>query len=293
MTKIDAAVKNSEEAARPTRSLAKAVAVNAGTVGRQAAVLTAASGLVLTIGLPTQATPAAEAARAVQTVEKPTTISVERVSGQQAIKVTAKNAKSDVKRDAVTSTSTPAPEPEPEVEEVVETTQQSNNNTQSQTQGQSQTQTQNQTQGQNQTQTTNEAAPAEESNQGGDTQIAAAAAPAASSNGLVSSAMAGIGAPYVLGGGTPAGWDCSGFTSWVYAQNGISIPRTTWGIRGSSQFQRVSSPQPGDLVIQNGGGHVVVYVGNGQAVGAQNPSVGTILQSVHRNPVEGYYRYVG
>lgn len=316
MTKIDAAARHRATPVRsnPLQDLAKAVSANAGTVGRQAAVLTAASGLVLTFGLPAQGAPSQEAARAAQTVEKPTTISPERVSVAKPIKVTAAKAKkSTVKRDDVTSTSTPAPTPEPavEVEEVAaepaqeaveqaQPQQQANEQAQERApQQQAPAQPQQRTQApaqQSNTQSSN-TQQASSNNQSQQAQISAAAAqPAASavsSNGLVAAAMRGVGAPYVLGGGSPAGWDCSGFTAWVYAQNGISIPRTTWGIRASSQFQRVSSPQPGDLVIQNGGGHVVVYIGGGQAVGAQNPSVGTIVQSVNRNPIEGYYRYVG
>ena len=111
--------------------------------------------------------------------------------------------------------------------------------------------------------------------------------------GVVSAAYSGIGVPYVYGGKTRAGWDCSGFTSWAYRQAGISIPSSTSAIRGSGQFVRTSSPKPGDLVFQNGGGHVGIYVGNGMMIGAQNPSSGTFLHSVSRNPLMGYYTYVG
>lgn len=106
---------------------------------------------------------------------------------------------------------------------------------------------------------------------------------------VVKAAYAGIGNPYVWGGNTPSGWDCSGFTKWAYAKAGVNIARTTGSIRASGQFQKTSNPQPGDLVFQNGGSHVGIYVGGGKMIGAQNPSVGTILHSVDRNPVMGYY----
>lgn len=110
---------------------------------------------------------------------------------------------------------------------------------------------------------------------------------------VVSAAYSGIGVRYVYGGKTRAGWDCSGFTSWAYRQAGISIPSSTSAIRGSGLFVRTSNPKPGDLVFQNGGGHVGIYVGNGMMIGAQNPSTGTFLHSVSRNPLMGYYTYVG
>lgn len=106
---------------------------------------------------------------------------------------------------------------------------------------------------------------------------------------VVKAAYSGVGNPYVWGGNTPAGWDCSGFTKWAYAKAGINIQRTTSSILASGQFKRTSTPQPGDLVFQNGGKHVGIYVGDGKMIGAQNPSVGTILHSVNRNPVYGYY----
>lgn len=106
---------------------------------------------------------------------------------------------------------------------------------------------------------------------------------------VVAAAYDGIGSPYVWGGNTPSGWDCSGFVKWAYAKQGINIARGTSAILGSGQFKRTTTPQPGDLVFQNGGGHVGIYVGGGKMIGAQNPSVGTIHHDVSRNPVYGYY----
>lgn len=118
----------------------------------------------------------------------------------------------------------------------------------------------------------------------GNTQVASSApaqqqAPTSSSGGngsVVGSAYAGLGNPYSLGGKTPAGWDCSGFVAWAYAQAGISIPSQSHAMMGSSALRQVSSPSPGDIVVQNGGSHVAIYVGNGQLIGANNPRVGTV-----------------
>ena len=124
-------------------------------------------------------------------------------------------------------------------------------------------------------------------------QSAPESAASGSLGAVVSAAYSGVGTPYVWGGKGPGGWDCSGFTAWAYAQAGITIPSSTSALLGSGQFVRTSSPKPGDLVFQNGGSHVGIYVGNGQMIGAQNPSVGTILHDVTRNPLMGYYTYVG
>ena len=93
---------------------------------------------------------------------------------------------------------------------------------------------------------------------------------------VVAYALSGKGKPYVWGGTTPNGWDCSGFTGWAYAQAGISLPRTNqWNV-----MKQTSTPQPGDLVVQNGGSHVAIYLGNGMEIGALNPSQGTLITSV-------------
>lgn len=96
-------------------------------------------------------------------------------------------------------------------------------------------------------------------------------APAASASGsaIVDIARRYVGTPYVHGGTTPAGFDCSGFTSYVYAQAGISLPRTSGGQRGAGRQVSASEARPGDLVW--GPGHVGIYTGNGQHIAARSP----------------------
>jgi cell wall-associated NlpC family hydrolase len=107
----------------------------------------------------------------------------------------------------------------------------------------------------------------------------------AAASGLAAIAYTGIGHPYVWGGTTPNGWDCSGFAQWVYAQAGISIPRTNaW-----TAMKPTSTPAPGDLVMQNGGAHVGIYVGNGMMISALNPSQGTLLTSVAATGTSSYF----
>lgn len=111
------------------------------------------------------------------------------------------------------------------------------------------------------------------------------AAKSAAASGLAAIAYTGIGHPYVWGGTTPSGWDCSGFTQWVYAQAGISIPR----VNAWNAMTPTSTPAPGDLVMQNGGAHVGIYVGNGMMISALNPSDGTILHAVSATGTSSFY----
>lgn len=112
----------------------------------------------------------------------------------------------------------------------------------------------------------------------------------ASSSGIVSIAERFIGSPYVYGGSSPAGFDCSGFTSYVYGLAGKSIPRTATAQMNAAV--RVSSPQPGDLIFFGSGSyayHVAIYVGNGMMIDANHPG-GTVGIRAIYSGVSGYGR---
>ncbi|WP_368660386.1 C40 family peptidase [Kocuria sp.] len=106
---------------------------------------------------------------------------------------------------------------------------------------------------------------------------------------LVSTALDGLGGQYVWGGTEYKRWDCSGFTQWVYAQNGQQIPRVTWDQFAAAT--RTTTPEPGDLVSQNNGSHVGIYLGDDQMISALNPDQGTMIHSVDAMPLDGFYTF--
>ena len=111
---------------------------------------------------------------------------------------------------------------------------------------------------------------------------------------IVSMSMDYIGVPYYFGGTTPAAFDCSGYVQYVFAQAGISLPRTA-----DVQYE-VGTPisttdlVPGDLVFFStytyGASHVGIYVGDGNFIHASS-SRGVTISSLG----EAYYssRYIG
>ena len=116
-------------------------------------------------------------------------------------------------------------------------------------------------------------------------------APPARYGGVVGIAMRYLGVPYRWGGASPStGFDCSGFTMYVFAQIGVSLPHYT-----GSQYQ-MGSPvsrdqlQAGDLVFFNGLGHMGIYIGGGNFIHA--PHTGDVVKI---SSMTGWYAstYVG
>lgn len=121
---------------------------------------------------------------------------------------------------------------------------------------------------------------------GGNQSVASAPVHTATSGGVVGIAAQYLGVPYVWGGTTPAGFDCSGFVQYVYAQAGISLPRTTYAQAALGTPISVSEAQPGDLLFWGSGNncyHVAIAVGGGRYIHAPAPG-----QSVSYGSVAGF-----
>jgi cell wall-associated NlpC family hydrolase len=101
-------------------------------------------------------------------------------------------------------------------------------------------------------------------------------APPSQYGGVVGIAMRYLGVPYVWGGASPSGFDCSGFVMYVYAQVGVSLPHYTGAQWSAGVPVSRSDLQPGDLVFFYGLGHVGIYIGGGQFIHA--PHTGTVVQ---------------
>ena len=120
---------------------------------------------------------------------------------------------------------------------------------------------------------------------------------ASSNDGIVATAMQHLGTRYVYGGASASGFDCSGYTMYVYSQHGYSLPHSAtsqWQSGIGTRVYSISALQPGDLVFfndpsRNAGkacSHAGIYVGDGQFIhSSSSRSGGVIISSL----TSGYY----
>ncbi len=113
------------------------------------------------------------------------------------------------------------------------------------------------------------------------------APPPGNYSGVVAIAMRYLGVPYVWGGESPSGFDCSGFVMYVYAQVGVSLPHNAAMQYGYGSPVSMSQLEPGDLVFFYGLGHMGIYIGGGSFIHA--PHTGDVVKI---SPLGGYYSSV-
>jgi cell wall-associated NlpC family hydrolase len=248
----------------PLTELAQTVGNGA---GRRAAVVATAGGLLVsTFGGAT----AAQAAPA-HSEAKLSTVDLSALSDQarealSAAPVVTVAQDAQVSVEAVTAEGvpsvgvTPAPEPEPEPEPVVR-----------RASAPSRTAERTATSERTASTSTSSASSTSSSSEATVTETAAKTSVPSSAKGSTIVSIAGryVGVPYVSGGTTPAGFDCSGFTQYVFAQAGISLPRTSGAQRSAGTVVSRSAAQPGDLIWTPG--HIAIYAGDNMQIDAPRP----------------------
>jgi peptidoglycan DL-endopeptidase CwlO len=214
----------------PLESISKAVSSNAGSVGRQAAVIAAASGLVLSVGVPAQATNIEREASVQAAAAAPSRVQVEAVQASAAVEL-------DLERSGVTSTAAPVvEEPEPVVEAVAEEV----------------------------APVVEEAAekavaPVKKAEEAPKPEAKADVAASGIGAALVASAYGQIGVSQ----------DCTAMVENALRSAGISVGDLA-PAQFMAYGTQVSTPQPGDMIYYDDAGagvpHIAIYVGNGQAI---------------------------
>jgi cell wall-associated NlpC family hydrolase len=113
---------------------------------------------------------------------------------------------------------------------------------------------------------------------GGSSVDGDAPTPSFSLDAVFQTALQYRGTPYVFGGSTPSGFDCSGFVMYVYAKFGISLPHSVSGQAAAGTRIPLSEARPGDLVIMSG--HDGFYAGNGMILDAPRPGKVVQMRSI-------------
>lgn len=102
---------------------------------------------------------------------------------------------------------------------------------------------------------------------------------------IVASAKEWIGVPYVLGGTTRSGVDCSGLVQNVLAEYGIDMPRLAREqMKQGTEVASLDQALPGDLLVFNNGSHIAIYAGDGMKIHAPRPGKTVVFDQVYGTP---------
>ncbi|MFS0700312.1 C40 family peptidase [Cellulomonas sp. 179-A 4D5 NHS] len=240
----------------PLTDLATATSAGIATAGRRSAVVAAGSGLMIgMVAVPASAEGSSAGGASLAAVDSTVlTASARAILETSPVVAAAPDAVWGFDAPTLTAvTPPPPPEPEPEPEPVVETRAASTSRSAARA-------------------AVVEEAPAEE-------EATAVSVPASAvGNAIVEIAARYVGVPYVSGGTTPDGFDCSGYTSYVFAQVGITLPRTSGEQRYAGTVVSRADAQPGDLIWSPG--HISIYAGDGMQLDAPRPGKTIQLRSI-------------
>ena len=106
---------------------------------------------------------------------------------------------------------------------------------------------------------------------------------------VVQFAKSYLGTPYVWGGTSPSGFDCSGLIQYVFNKAGINLPRISYQQANSGKRTGINGLQIGDLVAwdnssrNNGADHIALYIGNGQIIEAPRPGLSVRIRHLGSN----------
>jgi cell wall-associated NlpC family hydrolase len=112
--------------------------------------------------------------------------------------------------------------------------------------------------------------------------------------GAVQAAEGEVGVPYVWGGSSPSGFDCSGLIMWAYAQVGIGLPHYSGGQFAATTHISMANIQPGDLLFYGPGGsdHEAMYIGGGSMIEAPYTGASVLITGVRSDGLTGVGRVV-
>ncbi|TSI19498.1 C40 family peptidase [Brevibacterium aurantiacum] len=241
----------------PLTELTEILNANSAVFGRRAAVVAASGGLLTAAVLPAAGQGADDNVAVSAESEAQTQVEFKNQTATVNADDDSKDKKQDssFSADVQTVTAKAAPKPEPK-QEPVETAEDTSGDSDSANAG-----------------TSDSGDKGESKDSGSD----AGSIDGSKAEQVIGWASKGVGTPYVYGGTSQSGWDCSGYTSWVYSKVGVNLPRSSGAQKAAGQVVSQSEAKPGDLIWHPG--HIGIYAGDGQMYDAGSPGSGTSKRS--------------